>query len=329
MTAGRTEIVATAQHLMFEPGLYALDFSAPQSVVTDVGLLLPCARLEPVPARPGAGQAFVSIGAGGWLTGNGEAAYVLVSGAAAGLVLTIYKASDRMEAPQIRIRHITSQGMTPAATPPSRVGSEPRVSTPPSVTAPGALPGADAPALGIPLTLLAHIRGAGDVRTDNGWAGRPGSGAPIEGFALMPAGALSAENVEYQAVLGHNWNTPWFRGGEFCGSRGLALPLLGLRVRVTGIAADSYECSVWGRFIGMAPVGPVTGGEACAAGDAALEAFRVVITPRAAASAPAGQAQPSRKPPAKTVGGKQAGKPRAASPAKAKPKPRPQKGQKS
>jgi hypothetical protein len=31
-------------------------------------------------------------------------------------------------------------------------------------------------------------------------------------------------DIEYQAVLGRGWLSPWIEGGKFCGSRGMALP---------------------------------------------------------------------------------------------------------
>ena len=292
--AVRAELQATAQYLSFDPGLYAVDFSTPQSSGTDVGLRLPCLRLEPVPPSPlQKGRAFISVLAeGGWIWKGDEPTFVLVVGSQAGIVLTIYRASDGMAVPQVRIRNIGGQAVSPThpmGIPPAKPGTaaaQPPRERPPAATPAAPSAGAEQASLAVPLSHLVHVRGVGDVKTTGtDWTGTPGSGAPIEGFAIMPIGMIGPESIEYQAVLGHNWNTPWFSGGEFCGSRGLALELLGFRVRLTGDAAETYECSVWGSFVGKPEVGPVLNGDVCEADGAALEAMRVVISPKRDASA--------------------------------------------
>ena len=88
-------------------------------------------------------------------------------------------------------------------------------------------------------------------------------------------------DIEYQAVLGRGWLSPWIEGGKFCGSRGMALPLLGLKVRLKGGAAKTHECSYSATFVDGSSVGPVPAGETCEAESlAALEAFQVVIRRR-------------------------------------------------
>ena len=77
-------------------------------------------------------------------------------------------------------------------------------------------------------------------------------------------------------MLGRNWLSPWVEAGKFCGSRGMALPLLGLKVRLKGAAAKTFECSYSATFVDGSAVGPVSGGEACEAESlAALEAFQI------------------------------------------------------
>ena len=91
-------------------------------------------------------------------------------------------------------------------------------------------------------------------------------------------------------MLGRGWLSPWIEGGKFCGSRGMALPLLGLKVRLKGNAAKTHECSYSATFVDGSSVGPVPGGETCEAESlAALEAFQVVIRRRGGAVAHAAQ----------------------------------------
>jgi hypothetical protein len=148
------------------------------------------------------------------------------------------------------------------------------------------------------------------------WAGSRGSRQWIEGFSLTPRDGLKPTDVEYQAVLGRGWLSPWIEGGKFCGSRGMALPLLGLKLRLKGAAAKTHECSYSATFVDGSAVGPVPAGEACEAESlAALEAFQVVIRRRGATEASAGPARSARAPAAKPALPKaQAPKPAAAKP---------------
>ena len=60
----------------------------------------------------------------------------------------------------------------------------------------------------------------------------------------------------------------------------MALPILGFRVRLAGAAAERLECRYWGAFVGRGEVGPLGEGGACQAGQAFLEALRIVVAPR-------------------------------------------------
>lgn len=255
-------LVATVQYLVFEPGLYSVDIIADHSAPTDMGLALPCVRIEAVPATTASpGKASVVDPRGdGWLWRRADPSFVLVTGGRAGALISIFRADDGMAAPEIRIRHINTTVGIPAKAAVARFGQGEG---------------------GVPLALLAHITRVGDVtEVGGGWLGGFGSGVPVEGFAITPAATLRPEDIEYQAILGTNWSTPWFAGGEFCGSRGLMLPLLGLCVRLKGEAAAAFECCYQGRFIGGQTRGPCRDGETCQAGDAPLEAFQVVVRRR-------------------------------------------------
>lgn len=97
----------------------------------------------------------------------------------------------------------------------------------------------------------------------------------------------------------------------------MALPLLGLKLRLRGAAAEAYACSYEASFVDGSSVGPVPAGQAVEAESSApLEAFRIVIASKArlgvepastvtrlvAASAPArpSAAKPSKQPVAAT-----------------------------
>ena len=135
--------------------------------------------------------------------------------------------------------------------------------------------------------IVAHIQRMGDVAGQFGaWTGTRGSASWVEGFAIAPPEGVAPQDLEYQAVLGRGWLSPWIEGGKFCGSRGMALPLLGLNVRLKGNAAKTHECTYFATFVDGSSVGPVPAGEACQADSlAALEAFQIVLRRRGTATA--------------------------------------------
>ena len=262
---------ATAQVLTFESGMYAVDFHAPRTLAIGLGLPLPCARLDAI--QPGAlmdGRAIVSVTAeGGWLSHGDLPAFVRVVGGKAGVLLTIYKSAGDMPFPELRVRYIRDDLQFEPIAPPAdplgdTVGSEES----------------------LPAQVLVHAQERGDVRVRAGeWAGVPGSRRLLEGFAVSfkPDIGIAPEELEYQGILGDKWNTPWFAAGEFCGSRGMALPILGLRARLTGRAAETHECRYWGSFVGLGEVGPFADGAACEGGGQPMDGLRLSIVARPAA----------------------------------------------
>ncbi|QCE33250.1 hypothetical protein FAI41_06385 [Acetobacteraceae bacterium] len=97
--------------------------------------------------------------------------------------------------------------------------------------------------------LLAHIQEQGDVlQPISDWIGEIGNNLWIEGFKIAVPPPLKPQDLEYQAVLGKGWLSPWVEGGEFCGSRGMSLPLLGLKVRLCGEIAQKWELKIEAAF---------------------------------------------------------------------------------
>ncbi len=130
---------------------------------------------------------------------------------------------------------------------------------------------------------MGHVQRTGDVGGKFGdWIGVKGSRLWVEGFGLAPLDGIPASDLEYQAVLGRNWLSPWVEAGKYCGSRGMALPLLGIKLRLKGAAAKAYDCTYSATFVDGSEAGPVNAGETCEAESlAALEAFQIVLLPRA------------------------------------------------
>ena len=286
----KTDIDSYATFLTFEPGLYAIDFRSAVGSMSDVGLPLPSARLEPVVSPVSPGRAFIStLPEGGWLSRTTSAAHILVVGGRAGAVLTIFRSTDGMPMPEVAFRAVMAR--------PNGAG-RPGVSPPPA--------SAELPVPEAAATLVVHVEGLGDRRDRSSeWVGDLSGQRAIEGFALtLPAG-MAVSDVEYQGIMGEDWRTPWFEAGAFCGSRGLQLPLLGFRLRLVGAAAIQFECRAWGQFARHGTVGPVASGEDCHADNMPMTAMKVEIVakptpapePIAEEEAPAAVVEPPAKKP--------------------------------
>ncbi len=271
-----TELKASAYLLTLEAGLFYIG-STPGAAAPRDGSGLPGVRVSPAPGAASRAEA-VSIATfrdDGWLGGPDDAALVRVSSGSSQVLVTIYQSTNhRAEAaPRLRIERLSLQEAT--------------ASSSPAATAPApAAPPADA-------EVIAHVSRFGDISARIGeWIGVRGSKKWIEGFAIAPKTGPGREgfnpaDIEYQAVLGRGWLSPWVEGGTFCGSRGMALPVLGVRVRLRAAAAEAFECSCSATFVDGSSAGPVPAGEACEAESlAALEAFQIVLARKPAAAKP-------------------------------------------
>jgi hypothetical protein len=223
-----------------------------------------------LPPGPGSRPEAVTISTfrdDGWLDGREGAALIRVTGGPAQVLVTVYQAPSASPetAPRLQVMRLGPDTGDQSRAP-EMAG---RAST---------LEEAE---------VVAHIQRTGDVGAKLGeWVGTRGSGLWIEGFGLTPHDGVTAGDVEYQAVLGRGWLSPWIEGGKFCGSRGMALPLLGIKLRLKGEAAKTHQCSYSASFVDGSAVRPVPGGETCEAESlAALEALRIVIERRGGASA--------------------------------------------
>jgi hypothetical protein len=325
-------------HLMtFDTGLFCI-FNAPGSAPPDPATGLPGVRvtLPPGPAfRPDA-ISISTFNEDGWMGGNSGAALVRVTRGPAHVLVTIYQApNSTAEAPKLQIMRLQEAAPAPAAPAAAPVAARAPAqlaAVPPANDAPAPVPAskpapapgpANSPEAVKQAEVVAHIAARGDVLAKLGeWMGVPGSQRWIEGFAISPKSVIGAADIEYQAVLGRGWLSPWAEGGQFCGSRGMSLPILGMRARLRGEAADKFDCVVSASFVDGTKVGPLDNGEPAQAESlAALEAFKVELVPR--------DAEPAPKPkPAKAVAAPKAPPvkappPKPAAPAKAAAKPAP------
>ena len=201
----------------------------------------------------------------GWLAANGDAALLRISRGPAQILVTIYQSPNETDAPKLQVRQLIG-GVE------ARPAEAPVQSMPQAVT----------PAQSIKMDVMAHIQSRGDVGARFGdWLGEPGGGNWIEGFAIAAPEGIEPRDFSYQAVLGRGWLSPWVEAGQYCGSRGMALPLLGLRLRLQREAARRFQLSCSASFIDGSVAGPMGSDETCEGAKLApLEAIQVTLTPR-------------------------------------------------
>lgn len=257
-----TELRVSANLMLLEAGLYCV-FGAPGSAGPDAVTGLPAVRLSAAPGVAAGRVELVGFGPEGWLAGRADAALLRVVGGAAQVMVTVYQeAGSGQEAPKLQVLRLSDSGGVPA--PAAQASSQ------------AGLPAA-------PIEAMAHIYGVGDVGGRFGeWIGERGGRRWIEGFALQSLRLTVPGKLEYQAVLGRGWLSPWADAGQFCGSRGMSLPVLGLHVRLRGAAAAAFEVEVSATFVDGTVVGPVRDGPCEAPSLAALEAFQVMLLPKEA-----------------------------------------------
>lgn len=254
MQPGAIQELKVSGHLMtLDTGLFCIINEANAGAATDQGL--PGVRVSPPPLGVN-GVEITGFRADGWLSAHGDAALVRVAKGPAQVLVTVYQVAGRADAaPRLQVMRLADAAVTAAVAP---------------------------PAAPVVMDVLAHIQTRGDVGARFGdWLGEAGTGNWIEGIAIAPPEGVAAEDLSYQAVLGRGWLSPWVEAGAYCGSRGMALPLLGLRVRLQGAAAEAFDLSCEASFIDGSTAGPVGSDETCEADSlAALEAVRLTLIPR-------------------------------------------------
>ena len=290
-----TELRVSGHLMLLDPGLFCI-FQPPGAPAAGRSGL-PGVRISPAPMTPPGAVEITTFRADGWLPGGDGAALVRVgqgpTQGPAPILVTIYQAPDAAPdaAPRLQVLRLSADPAAPVPMAGVPMGAMPTMA-----------PNSVAPAT--PPEIVAHVQRTGDIGARFGdWIGVRDSKLWIEGFSILPGADLAgvadkaADTIEYQGVLGRDWVSPWVEAGGFCGSRGMALPLLGLNVRLKGEAARRFDCAVTASFVDgtvieAAPAGTVLQSK----GLAPLEAFRLVLRPFAAGIGGAtGGAGPARK----------------------------------
>lgn len=270
---------STANLMTLNPGLFCVFYAQGQSIGTQAGL--PAVRVSQAPGST-VDITITSMSADGWLGASDGAALIKVAGGSGQILVTSYDfAEAQRDMPKLQVVQLAGNAAADTARNGAAVPNAPVAPQPPPSHVEGAAGSAPVASKEKP-EVAAHIQRRGDVVARLGeWMGAPGSQAWIEGFGISPQKKIPPEDIEYQAVLGKGWLSPWSDGGQFCGSRGMALPILGLRVRLKGASEHKFAVKVSASFTDGTRVGPL-GSDVTAEAEslAPLEAFLVEIQPK-------------------------------------------------
>lgn len=298
------DLQAGAHVMVLEAGLFCIFHASGQAAPGPSGL--PGVRVSRAPGVLPAAVEISTFDCEGWIGGADGAALIRVNHGPAGVLVTTYRElNSHGNGPRLQVMRLASlgrggspdQGTGPVAglgqgqsqQNHGESGIDLHTDRERGSSVEGHEAATSVEGVSVSQDVQAHIQRQGDCSVAVGqWIGQPGSQAWIEGFAINPVHDIIAEDIEYQAVLGKGWLSPWVEGGHFCGSRGMSLPVLGLRVRLKGMAAEKYRLSLSASFTDGTCLGPFEEMDDALEAEslAPLEAFCVAIEPRETESAP-------------------------------------------
>lgn len=260
-------------HLMsLGEGLYCIYHAPGQSPADTFGF--PGLRISLPPFKQSAQVSIETFENDGWLGAEKSAALIRISGGSGLILVTVYQnPSSQHPAPKLQVVRLNDA--------PELISVDnqqvPAVGVQPQPTAQQQAPVKQTVEKSENnITMFAHVQGTGDVVVKSGeWVGNPDSKTWIEGFGLNIKKYIQPSDIEYQAVLGKGWMSPWYKGDQFCGSRGMALPLCGLRIKLSEEAAKKYHIRLSATFVDGTKLGPVEDDSILSAESVApLEAIR-------------------------------------------------------
>ncbi|WP_236522569.1 hypothetical protein, partial [Pseudomonas syringae] len=116
-----------------------------------------------------------------------------------------------------------------------------RIDTSPAIMRNFAIVTAAEPSVGIvstpmpvALKLVAHLQGAGDVESTEGWAGEPEGTRRLEGFSVVWADKPAGVVLVYTSTVAGSGPSPNVATGAFTGTRGKSLPLVSAGFSLVG-----------------------------------------------------------------------------------------------
>ena len=272
---------ASVQMLPLPSGLYLFSVKAasPPSVRNNGQLSLPAIHVGLGPGVSAEQVEFIAGPSthGAWLFAPGDLLVARINGTGVTLVLSSLRAPGG-EVLSIRVERLDNRSdvLAPA----------PATTAPKAQQAPSLIPqAADRP---LQVQIATHIRTRGDMNfVDVPWAARVAPGLWIESFSVRPLERFTGQDVEYKGLTGSGFETPWLSDDNMCGTKGMAVPLVGFAVRFKpSAAAAAYDCVYSGYFQSGLTVGPLRNGAPCRSSVAndPLEGIQVQLLKRASVS---------------------------------------------
>ena len=254
-------VSASVQVLPLPIGLYLFSVrdATPGAVAAVGNLTLPAVHVGLGPGGRAEDVQFLTGPAthGAWLFAPGDLLVARVSGAATTLLLTSVR-QPGAEVLSIKVERLESRLVGETALAPARKSARPVGEAPePASNA--------APAAGLPLQINAHLRARGDrTFTNVPWAGRVEPGLWIESFSVKPLETFTARDIEYKGLTASGFETPWLSDDLPCGTKGMAMALIGFAARLKPSAkAAAYDCEYSGYFHSGTVTGPFRNGAPC------------------------------------------------------------------
>ena len=283
---------ASVQVLPLPAGLYLFSVTSADPIVkrSDGQLQLPALHVGLGPGVRAEQVEFIAGPStnGAWLFAHDDLLVTKVHGSGATLVLNSIRGAGG-EVLSIKVERLDTRADVLASMMAGPAGAAAK----PAARGPTALGDA------LPVHIAAHIRSRGDMTfTDTPWAGRVAPGLWIESFSIRPLERFGADDIEYKGLTGSGFETPWLSDDEMCGTKGMAVPLVGFAVRLKpGAQSANYDCEYSGYFKSGVTVGPLRNGAPCRSTVAndPLEGLQIRIIRRSTAGALSAAAQAARK----------------------------------
>jgi GT2 family glycosyltransferase/glycosyltransferase involved in cell wall biosynthesis len=267
------ELSASVQVLSLPEGIYSFSVQGtPTQELQAEQLALPALQVGLAPAKSEGSVEFLTKATSldRWLVYDSDMIILKISGGNASLLLT------SLRVPESPVLNVDIRRL------PVETGSAANADMNGTIES-----GAAEKTSGHAVEILTHIKNIGDLKFIDGWAGWVGQKLWIEAFAVIAAGSIRPELVEYRGVTAEGLETPWLSNQLLCGSRGAGMPLVGYALRLKPEAAGDYDIAYSGKFLSGAFAGPLTDGQWCRSeveGDP-LEAMELRVTARPEASA--------------------------------------------
>ena len=271
--APEQELGASVQALSLPEGIYSFSVQGgPTRPLEAEQLALPALQVGVAPAKNPGNVEFLTKATAldGWLVYETDMIILKISGGNASLLLTSLRTPDSPVL-NVDVRRLAVEA-----------GSPENEAKNGSLESGSIESGFVQSASGREVQILTHIKNIGDLKFIDGWAGWVGQKLWIEAFAVIAAGDIRPDLIEYRAVTAEGLETPWLSNQLLCGSRGVGMPIVSYAVRLKPEVASQYDCVYSGKFLSGAIVGPLTDSELCSSevpGDP-LEAMELRVTPR-------------------------------------------------